>query len=350
VRLPAWTTRLDAALALAVLAAGLLELSGDTGLGILAAVLASLPLAARRHAPVAVGLTVAAALLVSALQDVPPEPLSQLVALLVAAYSLTAYAPLREAAAGAVGMLALGMADSELVGDGDHLFFAVILGVAFTAGRVMGAGRRRETELAAGRDRALADERARIARELHDVVAHGVTLMVMQAGAAQELLARDPEGARRALERVQGAGREAMADLQRMLGVLRAASHADGPQPGLADLDALLEALRGSGLRVEAEVEPVGPLPTALDLTAYRIAQEALTNALRHGAGSAVLRVARDGDAVWLEVVNPPGDGGTSGSGHGLPGMRERVALYGGTLDAGRENGAWVLRARLPAP
>ena len=202
---------------------------------------------------------------------------------------------------------------------------------------------------------AVAEERRRIARELHDVIAHSITLMTVQAGAARLLLAEDPERARKPVLAVEETGRHALAELRRLLGILRPdQSEASlAPQPGLARIDDLLTWARRAGLPVELVV--VGErraLSPGIDLTAYRIVQEALTNAHKHaGPAHAYVLLRYGSEALELEVTN---DGrmvpnGGDGLGHGLVGMRERVALYDGTFEAGpRVGGGYALRARLP--
>jgi signal transduction histidine kinase len=201
---------------------------------------------------------------------------------------------------------------------------------------------------------AVLEERARIARELHDVVAHSVSVMVVQAQAGPRLLG-DPDQARGAFRSIESSGREALGELRRLLGVLRTGDDQPviAPQPGLGGLQSLVDQVRDAGLRVQLRVEgaPV-QLPAGIDLSAYRIVQEALTNALKHaGEAEAEVLVRYDGTALELEVVdNGSGAGeGGSGSGHGLIGMRERVALYGGMLETGARNGhGYAVRARLP--
>jgi signal transduction histidine kinase len=203
---------------------------------------------------------------------------------------------------------------------------------------------------------AVADERARLARELHDVVAHSVSVMVVQAGAARRLLGRQPERAAEALLSVESNGREALAELRRMLGVLTdedGTAPALAPQPGLGQLDVLVERVGAAGLPVEVRVQgSPRPLPPGLDLTAYRIVQEALTNALKYAKGAQTEVVVEFGDGeLKLEVRNAGGDllPANAGSGRGLLGMRERVSVYGGELEAGgRPEGGFAVRARLP--
>ncbi|TMD94395.1 MAG: sensor histidine kinase [Chloroflexi bacterium] len=202
---------------------------------------------------------------------------------------------------------------------------------------------------------AVAEERVRIARELHDVVAHHVSLMVVQAGAVRETVdAAHPS--RPVLESMARTGREALAEMRHMLGVLRLEDTADGagraPQPGIADLGPLIEQARGAGLPVELRVEGTArPLPPGVDLSAYRIVQEALTNTLRH-AGPTEARVLLRYRPDALEVrVSDSGRGSAAppSGGHGLIGMRERVALFGGELVAGAvPGGGFAVRAVLP--
>ncbi|MEE6263358.1 sensor histidine kinase [Plantactinospora sonchi] len=237
-------------------------------------------------------------------------------------------------------------------------------------------------------------ERARIARELHDIVSHNVSLMVVQAGAAREVLATMPDEAAAALRAVEGAGRDAMTELRHLLGLLAPAADGDdpaedgglAPQPSLGQLSPLVDRIAFAGLPVEVRIsgEPV-PLPAGIDVTAYRIVQEALTNALRHGSGDrAEVTIRYAARYLRVEVLDsgpsvlsggrpgvrrpgtaPPGpaDAGTgrhgsarattggdrSGAGRGLLGLRERVAVYGGELDARRRlGGGYRVRARIP--
>jgi signal transduction histidine kinase len=200
---------------------------------------------------------------------------------------------------------------------------------------------------------AVAHERARIARELHDVIAHSVSVMTVQAGAARLLLDEDPQRAVEPLLAVEETGRQALTEMRRLLGVLRGDSDEPtlAPQPGLEDLPALATTIREAGLEVAMAVEGgQRPLPAGVELAAYRILQEALTNSLKHaGAARAQVTVRYAPESVLLEVRDdgrmPPADG----HGHGLLGMRERAALYGGELDAGPlPGGGFAVRARLP--
>jgi signal transduction histidine kinase len=202
----------------------------------------------------------------------------------------------------------------------------------------------REAELAA------AEERARIARELHDVVAHGLSLMVVQAEAAEELMDRAPADARERLHRVQDTGRQSLGEMRRLLGVLRA-EPATTPQPSLARLQELVDDAAAAGLRVDVRVDgALDRLPLGVELTAFRIVQEALTNTRRHsGAGRATVHLVSRAGLLTIEVTDD-GTGPSAGRiGHGLIGMRERVALYGGTLRTGAgPDGGYLVAAELP--
>jgi signal transduction histidine kinase len=214
-----------------------------------------------------------------------------------------------------------------------------------------------EREQAAEARRAVAEERTRIARELHDVVAHRVTLMTVQAGAAKTVAAEDPEGALRAMEAVEEAGRQALGELRHLLGVLRPDAEAEadglGPQPGLADVPRLIEQFREAGLDVSLTIDDVPTdLPARVDLSTYRIVQEALTNVLKHSASGARAEVTLSTDRHGLAIeVLDNGHGATTlpGSGHGIVGMRERALLLGGRLDARpRPGGGFQVIAQLP--
>ena len=203
---------------------------------------------------------------------------------------------------------------------------------------------------------AVAEERARIARELHDVVGHAVSVMTVQASGVRRLLNPDQVREREALEIVEQTGREALAEMRRLVGVLRRPEEAPAlaPQPSLQYLDQLVENAREAGLPVEVRIEgEATELPAGVDLTAYRLVQEGLTNAMKHAKASRAEILVRYGaDAVELQVTDDGrgfSDGRADSGGHGLVGMRERVAVYGGELEAGPgPNGGYTLRARLP--
>jgi signal transduction histidine kinase len=289
--------------------------------------------------------------------------------ILIAVYSLARHADRERAAAGllvtATAFVVLFLRVPS-IGTAANIPFAVVPLVVVTA---VGRGlRRRDRSHAALSERAsrLADERAawvrdavaaeraRIARELHDVVAHCVSVMVIQAGAAEDLLDRDPDGARAPLRAVQHTGQQAVAELGHMLGLLRAAAPADAllPQPGVAQLPELVDQVRAAGMPVAYDVEgSPRDLPPGVDVALYRLVQEALTNVLKHARGARATVVLRYTDAGVEIAVRDDGRSAVTGPGlgHGLIGMRERVALYGGTLEAGpRPEGGFAVEAVIP--
>lgn len=210
--------------------------------------------------------------------------------------------------------------------------------------------------------RATEHERARIARELHDVVTHNVSVMVIQAGAARKIMESSPDQAREALLAVEAGGRSAMTDLRHVMGLLTMngdgpdpASEADlAPQPGLDGLDAVVRRMRASGIPVELTVTGRRvPLPSGIELTAYRLVQEALTNVVKHAAGASVrVRIEYADDHLRVEVADTggrPAASADTGAGRGLVGLRERLAVYGGILQAGpRVSGGYRVHARIP--
>jgi signal transduction histidine kinase len=205
---------------------------------------------------------------------------------------------------------------------------------------------------------AVAEERSRIARELHDVIGHEVTVISLQADAAAAALVKAPERAAAPVEAIRRSAAEALAEMRRVVGMLRAAEEEDlRPQPGLDDVAALVEQSRAAGAQVELTLRPPArPTHASVELAAYRLVQEALTNARRHAPGAPVdVRVVGDDAAVLVEVVNrptaavPPPREPAERSGFGLVGMRERVRLLGGRLEAGpTDGGGYALTARLP--
>jgi signal transduction histidine kinase len=256
---------------------------------------------------------------------------------------------------------------------GDFIFPPSILAAWWLLGRFLRARhlvtselRERNERLERERDelaRAAADEeRARVARELHDVVAHSMSVMVVQAGAARRVLDRSPDQSLAALRVVESTGRETLEELRRMLGALRPAGQAAElqPAPRLGDIDALVERARATGLHVDLQLIGEAPeLPATTDLTIYRIVQEALTNALKHaGDTHAAVRIEFRAEDVVVDVrdtgpsaaasAGPIASGGVAGEGLGLIGMRERVELLGGELDAGPARGGFRVCARIP--
>jgi signal transduction histidine kinase len=367
---------LDVLLALALL--GVVEagvwlqqdVPGGKPLSAAALGVAALALAGRRRVPLAAAAAVAGGFALPALVAwESTQGGTGFVVLLAAAYSVARHAEARPAGAGWL-LLAAATAAHSLLFPGDHNLETATWQVSVvTVGWLVGRGFRvraaREEELRARaarleRDReararaAVLDERGRIARELHDVVAHNVSVIAVQTGAALEVLGSDSDAARDPLLAVERTARETLAELRILLGVMRASAGDDGlrPQPDLAALPALVEQVGEAGVHVDLEIEgDVDAVEAGLALSAYRIVQEALTNVLKHaGAGSAQVRVRRRERALEVEVLDDGrarGDGREGG--HGLLGMRERVALYGGELEAGpREGGGFVVRATLP--
>jgi signal transduction histidine kinase len=241
------------------------------------------------------------------------------------------------------------------------VIFAIVWTIAYALGRKFKeADEAKERAARAEREReerarsAVTDERARIARELHDVVGHSVSVMTVQASAVRRLLWPEQQRERESLLIVEQTGREALAEMRRMVGVLRRPEEAPvlAPQPSLEHLDKLVEQVREAGLPVELRVEgdPL-PLPAGLDLTAYRLVQEGLTNALKHARAqhAEVLVHYSDGHIELTVSDDGRGAGDGDGGGHGLVGMRERMTVYGGELEAWpRPEGGYRLRARLP--
>jgi signal transduction histidine kinase len=229
------------------------------------------------------------------------------------------------------------------------------MGLPILIGRIVFNRRRRlalDRELVARE--AVTTERTRIARELHDVVAHAMSVMIVKAGAARTVIDRDPAAPEHAIARVEETGRAGLAEMRRLIGVLTEADEAasTAPMPGLADLDSLLDTMRAAGLPVEV-VRTGAPreLTAGADLALYRVIQESLTNALKH-AGPANARVSLDfaSDRVTIEVADDGrGSAPDPGVGHGLIGMRERVGVFGGTLSTSeRPGGGFVVRAEIP--
>ena len=331
----------------------------------------ALPLLARRRAPLLVlVLVVAASYAGYARSPDVGGSLQGWIALNVALYSVAAHcARTRAIVGGAIVAGFLLWFEIPRLVEGATVAGVIaewlVVGGVWVLGRWVRQRRWRTDELerhaaALGADRdalareAVAEERARIAREMHDSVAHSVSVMVLQAGAAEQVLAASPERARESLMTIQETGREAIVELRRMLGVLRdpVADASLAPQPSLARLDALLEQVRAAGLAVELGVEgEPRRLPPGIDRSAYRIIQEGLTNTLKHaGPAHANVRLRYGDHALEVEVIDDGrGPDGASHGGFGLLGMRERAALYGGTIAAdARRDGGYALRARLP--
>jgi signal transduction histidine kinase len=247
----------------------------------------------------------------------------------------------------------------------DILFVSIIFGGVWATGRLVHA-RQQTADAMAGRAElaerereeraraAVAEERARIARELHDVVAHSISVMVVQAGAERRALGDKQDETREVLLTIEQTGRQTLTEMRRLLGMLRRSDDELelAPQPGMEHVDALIDKVREAGLPVTLNVEgDAAPLPAGVDLSAYRIVQEALTNALKHaGPASARVTVRYRDDELELDIVDDgAGAVNEDGGGHGLIGMHERVSMFGGELDTGaRTDGGYAVRARLP--
>ena len=211
--------------------------------------------------------------------------------------------------------------------------------------------RRAEREAERERRLAAAEERTRIARDLHDSAGHAINVILVQAGAARLLQEQDPERSRKALETIEEVARDTLGEIDQLVRALREDGTGPAVEPprGLVALDTLAERYRAAGLPLTVDVEgPRRPLAPGVDQAAYRILQEALTNAARHGRGNADVRVAFGPAALELTVTNAATSNGDAGAGHGIVGMRERASLLGGSLDAGASNGVFRVRARLP--
>jgi signal transduction histidine kinase len=319
---------------------------------------ACVPLAFRRRWPLGVlAVTGAATALFPIVSSGAPTEL----ALVVAAYSAASLLDRQRVTRIAVPIAVAAALVDQIAQQRHGNWVEVVVGVTFTVLLPMLFGRivyNRRQRIRLDRERAAADavatERARIARELHDVVAHAIGVMVVQAGAARTVLDRDPERAKAAIAEVEATGRTGLAEMRRLIGVLTAdGAEADlAPQPGLAQLDELVRTVRSAGLPVEVLlVGEERPLPAGVDVNVYRVIQEALTNALKHTGGDAhaSVRLAYLDDELTVEVADDGRGPVDVGSGHGLVGMRERVTVFGGTLETGaRPGGGFRVRATFP--
>jgi len=342
----------DAALALALMALATVEtlVSTDIDPGprtLAAAVLMPLALAWRRAAALAVAVAVVIVWSLSGAEN----SLYAFLCGLVAVYSCGGDPDPPRAVAGAalfaVSLVAMLTVDPDRGGVTDFIFTGVLFGGSWGLGRLVhqrtsraGALERRAEAAERERAPAVADERRRIARELHDVIAHTISVMVVQTGVVRRRLRNERPQDSELLSGVEATGREAIADLRRLLDILRADDEALAlaPQPGLGELDRLTAQVRAAGLPVDLAVEGEAlPLPGGVELVAYRVVQESLTNALKHAHATRASVRLRYGGAALDVVVTDDGGGvqaNGSGTGHGLIGLRQRVALYGGSFVA----------------
>jgi signal transduction histidine kinase len=364
------------ALSLVTLAGGAQDLGSQDPVSLFLLVMQTLPLLVRRRWPIAVFVIITAATVAHV--ALATDAINSTVGYLVALFTVGELRDRRTS--GLVALVSAVLVGTLLAARGTlpaGLSGLVQTELAILATWVLGTwarDRRRQVETAEDRaarlelereqrDRqAVAEERARIARELHDVVTHHVSVIVIQAGAAERALARRPADARAAIQAIDATARQALADMRRMLGILGrapsgSADHGEelAPMPSLDRLGELLEQVRAAGTPVELSVTGERrPLDPGVELSAYRIIQEALTNALRHAPGART-RVAVGYGAAALDIQvddegATPASGGpaTAGSGHGLIGMRERVALFGGEFSAGPTERGFRVSARLP--
>ncbi|MEO7837393.1 MAG: sensor histidine kinase [Acidimicrobiales bacterium] len=365
-RMPPW--RIDVLLATCFVLAGMTTTNQANavyaprdGVAIGLILATTLPYYARRLAPLpvfAVSMTAVAALFVN---GYPGGALPMVIA--VGAYTVGAYRPLREVVLAAAFMdlafVAMVLADSPDFGGAEFVTSVAVFGATMLVGWTMQSRRLRlealEREQGEASRRAAADERLRIAQELHDVVAHSLGLIAVQAGVGMHVIDTDPAEARRALEHISRTSRSSLAEIRRMLGMVRSGegSPSYAPTPGLADLPRLLHEVADAGLPVELMSAPGSDgVPAGVGLAAYRIVQEALTNTLRH-AHARRATVLLDVEAGTLHVVVTDDGSGPNGggrpSGHGLVGMRERVEVYGGSLEVGPgPDGGFRVDASLP--
>jgi signal transduction histidine kinase len=320
----------------------------------------TLGVAIRRRYPTALG--VGALVLGVVMQAAwPSAELSFGIAWMCNVYAVTVWSPPLSFAVGLAAYVAAAVAAIPFdKGGAKHSvpFIVISTAVILLVRRVLGDRERRaqlaerERDLAARE--AVVEERARIARELHDAIAHNVSMMVVQAGAERRVLEASEGSTPEVLATIERIGRGALTEMRRLVGMLRSDTADElAPQPGLGDLSTLAAQVREAGLPVELRVEGERrELPVGIELSAYRIVQEALTNALKHaGRAQATVQVRYGRDSLELEIVDDGAGAAApvSSGGHGLVGIRERVALYGGRLDAGRRpSGGFAVRVLLP--
>ncbi|MGZ8736900.1 MAG: sensor histidine kinase [Nocardioides sp.] len=359
----------DTALGAVLGSAGVVELllnadSGNVPAGAACMAVAGLGASLRRKAPLVGFMVVWVALFGASwfVRGWDNDSIVFVVLFFVSLYSLGAHTRGRSVWAAAalvvLGIVVFSAFDSDDFDAGDAVFGTFFVGGPWAAGLAIRLRRDRERTLIEENELAVARERARIARELHDVVAHAISVTVVQARGGRAMLGRDEDAVRRALDAIEQTNTAALSDMRRLLAVLRdtdgPAEGRAAPQPSLANLDLLVEQVRGAGLPVEVEVAGDGSaVPPGVDLSAYRIVQEALTNVIKHAGPGARARVRVAYSAYDLEVtVTDDGSGRgntTDGGGHGLAGIRERVAVVGGRVEAGPSpDGGFAVAAHLP--
>jgi signal transduction histidine kinase len=331
--------------------------------------LLALPLLWRRGFPLLVWALILAGVAAQSLASGGDamEGLYLLVPLILGSYAVAAYSTRRRALVG-LGLFIVvypiyALEDRNIRSGGQQgwsgAFFALLVLALWLAGVFVSSRSEaavlieEAAELRREAEAAVAEERSRIARELHDIISHTVSVIGVQAGAAERMLDRDPERARQPLQSIQERARDSVLELRRLFGILREGEEQAelAPQPRLAQLAVLLEQVRGAGLDLELHIDgDAAPLPPGVELSAYRIVQEALTNVLKHAEATRVDVLLRYGArSLELEVTDDGTGTAPNGSGHGLIGMRERAALYGGTLTAGpRPSGGFFVAAQLP--
>jgi signal transduction histidine kinase len=360
--------------AAALLVFGVAEIIGDRWhvapwpVSLVFVLLATVPVALVSTRPVPAVATVALAQASDALLFTTPQSLAVMFGALLAAGGAARYAP-RRALAPLLGLLTVvivvaALRDPTDDNPYDYFFTFGICATAAAAGFLVRARHaavlqaveivvQERTKYEVGVERALVEERARIARDLHDVVAHAVSLIVIQSAAGRAVAPRDPARASEVFDTIEAAGQRALADLRRLLDVLHADDRDSSRPPGLSALDELVAQTNAAGLpcRVVWSGES-HDLPDGVAVAAYRVVQESVTNALKHGARHGVdIHVTRNEAGVRVDVLDQSGEaapGGLTGAGRGLQGMRERVGLYDGTLAAGPQQDGWRVEAYFP--
>jgi signal transduction histidine kinase len=343
---------------------------GGNIVDILRALLTSLPLAFRRRYPLAVlWVTVFATLSLGVQAGNTTTELVAVISCLIAGYSALIHSPYRRGTIASLGLLFLMLLADHGISvpfGGDFVPLLLLVPVVLGANAV-GNWRERvkvlEAQQESATQRAVEQERSRIATELHDVVTHNVSVMIVQAGAARKILDQSPELAREALLAVEASGRAAMAELRHVMGLLTmtssggedAAAEADlAPQPGLDQLPALVDRIREAGVEIAYDVRGTAvPVPSGVDLAAYRVVQEALTNTVKHAQGARVqVTLAYAPDELRIDVADTGGarsPAAAGGNGRGLIGLRQRLDVYGGTLRAApRISGGYRVSAMIP--